>query len=297
MEKTKTIVTHGANYHPDDLFAVATLLLVYKNIKCKVIRTLDPEIVKKGDIVLDTGGIYDAKKFRFDHHQQGGAGKRFNGIGYASFGLIWKHFGMKLCGNREVFEYVDNNLVSPLDATDSGIDLYESKFEDTQPFLLEDYIDLECIEQKNKTEKQRDFDGSFKKLIPFAQRVILLTIAKAKSRLKSKKIIEKAYVQSKDKRLVVHEKFVPFDFYEYPEILFRVYKDIRGMWCLKTINISSHSFASRKLLPKEWWGKRDGDLVHATGVADAIFCHNTGFLAVSKTKQGALDLANMALRD
>ena len=297
IKKTKTIVTHGANYHPDDLFGVAALFLVYKDYKCKVIRTLDKEIIKKADIVLDTGGEYDSKKFRFDHHQQGGAGKRMNGIGYASFGLIWKSFGVKLSGNREVSDYVDEKLVAPLDATDNGIDLYDPRFEDVHPFLLEDYISLECIEQKNKQEKDRDFDSSFKKLIPFAQRVILLAIAKGKSRLKSKKIIEKAYKLSKDKRIIVQEKFTPYDFKEYPEVLFYVYKDIRGSWCVKTVSENSHSFASRKLLPKEWWGKREGELVQATGVQDAIFCHNTGFLIVVKSKQSAIYLAQMALRD
>ncbi len=295
--KPKTIVTHGAQYHPDDLFGVATLLLVYKKQTCKVIRTLDKEVIKKGDVVLDTGGEYDPKKYRFDHHQVGGAGKRLNGIGYAAFGLIWKTFGSKLSGSREVADYVDEKLVAPLDATDNGIDLYEPRFEHVSPFLLEDYISLECIEEKNKKDKDRDFDSSFKRLIPFAQRVILLTIAKGKARLKSKKLAEKAYKASKDKRIIVSEKYIPFDFKEYPDVLFCVYKDLRGSWCVKTINVSSHSFASRKLLPKEWWGKRDTELVQTTGVNDAIFCHNTGFLAVAGSKQSALYMAEMALRD
>lgn len=296
-KKQKTIVTHGAQYHPDDLFGVATLLLVYKDKDYKVVRTLDKEVIKKGDIVLDTGGEYDPKKFRFDHHQQGGAGKRLNGIGYASFGLIWKTYGVKLSGSREVADYVDHKIVAPLDATDNGIDLYEPRFEDVAPFLLEDYIDLECIEEKNKKEKERNFDKSFKKLIPLAQRIILLAIAKGKSRLRSKKLIEKAYKQSKDKRIIISEKYVPFDFKEYPDVLFYVYKDLRGSWCVKTINVSSHSFASRKLLPKNWWGKRDNELAQATGIADSIFCHNTGFLAVAQSKQGAINMAEMALRD
>ncbi len=294
-KKIKTIVTHGANYHPDDLFGVATVLLAHKNKGCKVVRTLDKEVIERGDIVLDTGGVYDPKRHRFDHHQLGGAGKRPEGIGYAAFGLVWKEYGTKLSGNKEIADYVDKKLVAPLDASDNGIDLYSLMVGDVRPFLLEDYIDLECLVQKNLKEKDRDFDASFKKLIPFAQRVILLMLEKAKSRFKAKKTITKVYELSTDKRIVVSDVFTPFDFEEYPEVLFYVYKDLRGMWCVKTVPVSSGSFTSRKSLPELWWGKRDHELVKATGLNDAVFCHNTGFIAVAKTKKSALLLAQMAL--
>ena len=42
---------------------------------------------------------------------------------------------------------------------------------------------------------------------------------------------------------------------------------------------------------------RDQALADVTGVADAVFCHNGVFIAGAKSKQGALQLAAMAVAD
>ena len=45
------IVTHNAKFHTDDVFAVATLLVLYPD--AKIIRTRDEALVKTADIVVD----------------------------------------------------------------------------------------------------------------------------------------------------------------------------------------------------------------------------------------------------
>jgi len=50
-------------------------------------------------------------------------------------------------------------------------------------------------------------------------------------------------------------------------------------------------------LPKSWAGKRDRELEKITGVAGAIFCHRNLFLAVAKTKEAILQLAELALKE
>jgi uncharacterized UPF0160 family protein len=37
------------------------------------------------------------------------------------------------------------------------------------------------------------------------------------------------------------------------------------------------------------------ELAQVTGVADAVFCHNKLFMAVAKSKEGAIKLAELAL--
>lgn len=346
MTKTskKMIVTHGANYHMDDLFAVATMLLANEKtgskVKYKVTRSIDPKVIEKSDYVLDIGGVYDPKKGRFDHHQEGGSG-RFHSvkrvtraldnsnnaegidllnaenapsalaeaifsdgvheekakIPYATFGLIWKQFGMKVAGSKEVFEYVVENLVIPFDAADNGVDTYASIYEDIMPLTVEDYIKLECIEVKNKPEGERDFDKSFMRLIPFAQRVIQLTVEKGKGAAKNRKDALKAYAKAKDKRIVVSEKFLPYDFDDMPKVLVHVYKDLRGGWSAKNMRLRKGSYEGRFYFPEEWRGKRDADLAAVTGVPDARFCHSAGFLAVAGSKQGVLDLCEKAFAE
>ena len=131
----KKLITHNGSFHADDLFACATLILVMEieNMDYEIVRTRDMESIKNADYVFDVGGIYDADTNRYDHHQRGGAGARINGIPYSSFGLIWKHFGLKLCGgNMDAWQIIDEGIASPIDAGDNGIDIGELKFNDVK---------------------------------------------------------------------------------------------------------------------------------------------------------------------
>src|SRR5438045_63101 len=108
MNKTIKLVTHDGSFHTDDVFAAATLILHLEktNSGWEIIRTRDEEIIKNADYVFDVGGVDDKEKNRFDHHQVGGAGERFHGIPYASFGLVWKKFGEEVCGSQKVAQTI-----------------------------------------------------------------------------------------------------------------------------------------------------------------------------------------------
>ena len=56
-----------------------------------------------------------------------------------------------------------------------------------------------------------------------------------------------------------------------------------------------NSFKNRKDFPTIWAGLRDEKLQKVTGVSDSIFCHRGLFLAVAKSKEGAVKLAKLAL--
>ena len=64
---------------------------------------------------------------------------------------------------------------------------------------------------------------------------------------------------------------------------------------VNTIRTKPGSFDSRKNLPEAWGGLRDEELARISGVPDATFCHKGLFLAIAKTKEGALKLAEKAL--
>jgi uncharacterized UPF0160 family protein len=134
MDKKVTVVTHDLTFHADDIFAVATLLLVLGEENVKVVRSRDKEIVDKGDYVVDVGMVNDPEKNRFDHHQEGGAGVRPNGVPYASFGLVWKKFGKKISGNDEVAEKIDKIIVQWIDATDNAVQIIETKVPGVYPY-------------------------------------------------------------------------------------------------------------------------------------------------------------------
>ena len=102
------IVTHNGNYHTDEVFAVATLLLVYPD--AEIVRSRDNVVIGSANIVVDVGGEYDRARMRFDHHQPEGAGRRENGIPYAAFGLVWKEFGERVAGGEESAKIIEDEL-------------------------------------------------------------------------------------------------------------------------------------------------------------------------------------------
>ena len=77
--------------------------------------------------------------------------------------------------------------------------------------------------------------------------------------------------------------------------LYVVFCDTSGSWRIRAVSITSGSFESRKALPEPWRGVRDEELSKLTGVEDCVFVHATGFIGGTKTMEGALKLAELAL--
>ena len=303
----KTIVTHPVNFHPDDVFGTAALLLLLKKTapkeKIKVLRSTDPKIWAKGDFVLDIGRQYAPAKDLFDHHQEGGAGARSNGgIPYASFGLIWKKYGKKIAGSASLAEYVDEKLVSVIDADDNGVSLYSPTREDVQPILLESYVYMKVHEARAivaKTKNKKDFDRVFMKLLPWAEDIILGFIQKGIRREAAKKLALKVYSKAKDKKIIIMDEYIGFDFSEFPEPLVTVYPDLRtpGNWAAKSVQSGTVDKSDLRFrFPESWRGKNTPEeLARACGVADATFCHNSGFLAVAGSKEGVLEMVRKGI--
>jgi len=175
----KKIVTHNAGFHVDDIFGVATLLLLLGEENCEVVRSRVPDVIESGDYVLDVGTVYDPTKNRFDHHQDGGAGERSNGIPYASFGLIWKKFGEKLSGSEAVANAIDELLVQPVDGFDNGLDIVKQGVPGLQPYLLQNVV---WAFEPAWEEKGRTHDEGFSEMVIFAKRILEREIIRMKKK-------------------------------------------------------------------------------------------------------------------
>lgn len=111
-------VTHSGCFHVDDIISTIFLSKIIKNmILIRIPSTQNINL--KGKLVYDIGFG------EFDHHQKERNGKRKNGIYYSSIGLLWKKFGINYLKNinvkypEKVFDYVDNELIQYIDATDN----------------------------------------------------------------------------------------------------------------------------------------------------------------------------------
>ncbi len=302
MEKSKQqeklIVTHGGSFHSDDIFACAVLSL-YLGGNIKIVRTRDSEIIETADFVVDVGGVYDPLNNRFDHHQKGGAGIRENAIPYAAFGLVWKTYGEELCGSKEIADKIDRKLVQPTDAGDNGISISKPIFEDLYPYELYAFFSLFIPTWK---ENDLDTDSQFLKVVDYAKEIIQREIKKAKDQAESIKLVKDIYQNTEDKRIVIVDLPLPaadiqVALAEYEDPLYVVFMDRdEKRWRVGCVRKNKVGFENRKDLPASWAGLKDRDLQEATGVSDAIFCHNKLFLAGAISKGGAIELANLALK-
>lgn len=299
FKKRITIVTHDGSFHADDVFALAALTIYFEKLNCRyqIIRSRDPEKISTGQIVLDVGGVYDPKIGRFDHHQRGGAGSRENGIPYASFGLIWKHYGEKICGDRDVAKKIDQSLVVPIDAHDNGVNIATPNLP-----MIDEHRTGQAIHNFNTTWQEEVLEQSdqFNKALSFAKEILNreISITKA-SVIGNKEALEQVKFQNEPEILILN-KYIDWEeaLMDYKKIKFVVYPDRNGIdWSVQVVRDNPNDFKSnRAVMPLSWGGLRDADLQRISEVKDAIFCSIGGWFAKARSKDGAIAMAKKALQ-
>jgi uncharacterized UPF0160 family protein len=299
LKKKKILITHDGTFHADDLFATATLSILNKG-NIKIIRTRDSKEFPKGDYVYDVGGENNPLINKFDHHQKGGGGIRENGIPYASFGLVWKVYGEKICGNKEVADYIDRKIVQSIDATDEGFDLVIPKIKNVFPYSAESLL-LSVI--PTWKEESKDIDKIFNNQVKKVVDLLIREIKIAKDDIDGINSLLNYYNKSENKKIIIAES----DFPRYllqntlsklPEPIYLVYPSSKNnSWKVEAIKKSSETMESRKYFPESWRGFTNGDerLKEITGVNDIIFCHQNGFYLNTESRESAIKLAEKAL--
>jgi uncharacterized UPF0160 family protein len=306
--------THNGLFHADDVFACAILSTATDTV-LELRRTRDPEVLGECDVVFDVGGVYDADRGLFDHHQKGGAGKRDNGVPYSSAGLVWQRYWpealrnallmLKIEEKGEVFlpelaSLVDRKLIQGICALDCGHNLFinllgaEGSYTDPQarPKSISSVISgfnptwLETV----------DSDQAFMLAVQVAKTVLLRTIASHAAEMLAEGEFLDACKGSDG--IVVLDRFLPWDrSIQVPDgLLYVVFPATTGdQWVVQCVPTEPGSFTTRKPLPASWAGQRDSDLAELTQVDDAIFCHIGRWIGGARSREGALDLANQAM--
>ena len=295
FSKKIKVAVHDGSFHPDDVFAVAILHLYLKK-PLKIFRTRDKNIFDEMDYVLDVGREYNPKEGKFDHHQEGWSEKRENGIPYAASGLVWKEFGEKICGSKEVADKIEEKIIEPIDAEDNGVDIYEPKIIGVSPYCAFDLIDSMNPTYK---EKNLDVDKIFNTAVTIAENIIVREIRKANDYVESFLKMKEIYNKTEDKRIIILDDQYPaqnfFTEYSEPLLVIKPIFDKKGLWYISVVKVKGEKFKSRIDLPESWAGKDGEELQKITGVSDAIFCHNKRFMASAGSKEGAIELAQKAI--
>jgi uncharacterized UPF0160 family protein len=135
--------------------------------------------------------------------------------------------------------------------------------------------------------------------VGIADTVLRREIMHARAKLEAQAKLQSFYDAAADKRMLILDRHYPKDdfLFTHPDVLFVIFPNDTGepSWIVRTVAAKEGAFESRKDLPESWAGLRDADLAKVTGVPDAVFCHRARFLAVAKTREGAIKLAELAL--
>lgn len=289
----RRIITHSEEFHTDDVFATALLLALFPN--AEVVRSRDEAILASGDIVYDVGKVYDPARGRYDHHQAQ-AGKRPNGITYSSFGLLWKEYGVQYCGgDAEVAAAIDKKLVTPIDAVDNGQAVAAPVFDGIRPFTIDDIIKM--LNPLRWTKPDETHDTQFKHAVALAGDLLARLRASVADSLASQKALLAAYAAAPDKRIVVMDAPASAGdvLTQCPELLYLISPRPEGSWGVLAVPTEPGSFMPRRPFPDKWRALPAAELAEAAAVADAIFCHATGFYAAARSREGALALAGRSI--
>lgn len=301
------LITHGGNFHADEVFAVATISLITEREgkELEVVRTRDESEFEKADILVDVGMVCEPENFRFDHHQKGGAGFHFGNdsskaeikIPYASFGLVWKHFGESLCEDKEVAKKIEKKLVVPVDARDNGINIFKNLIEGVQDYSIS--RELVQVFRPTWRDAQEKSDQRFKELLEIFKKILENEIKVCRDLISGeKKVLEEINKQNQPEVLILKDNIF------WDEVVSR-FKNIKVVvapesdtdtWSAECAKDDPKNFESdRVTFPENWWGLRSEELVEASGIHDAVFCHRNGFFAVAKSKESAILMAKKAL--
>ena len=280
----KTVAVHSGGFHADDVFAIATLRLAYDD-SLSIVRTRDEEVIKHADIVVDVGGVYDPERQRYDHHQTG-APVRENGIPYAAFGLVWKHYGETVCGSANVAAAIEEQLCQQIDATDNGIQVCEkNEYQIVQ-------IDFDSFVKQWQAERDSEetMDTQFTRIVTIVQEYLRRCICTETRKLKDVQLAHELYEQASDKKVIVSDRALSRKFFIDTETQVLVMPDDAesGNWLAVMIPVNEDSFKTKAQFPENWAGKRDEELVAVSHIEDAVFCHKNRYLFVARSKAGVL---------
>lgn len=290
--KKANAITHGGKFHADEVLATVILGKVFDNLT--VYRTFKvPENIDNKVIVYDIGGG------RFDHHQNGGNGERFNGVPYAACGLIWKRFGPRVVENCNnplgVWNIIDRELIQGVDAVDNG-DMPSVDY----PAHNMNITTIISMFNPNWDEED-NYDDAFLKAVSLAEVVFDNVLAYAESKTKAREQVEEAIEASKE-HIMVLDKYLPWQGYvlsslneKAKDIQFVVYPSRRGGYNFQCVSVTFNSFCQRKPVPASWRGLSDAKLQKVTGVPTARFCHPAGFIGGAETLEDTLAMAKLAV--
>ena len=273
--------THSGKFHADDVFSAALLLY------------LNPEImITRGNRVPEDfdGIVFDIGRGQYDHHQKDSR-IRENGIPYAAFGLLWEELGADILG-EELAQRFDEAFVQPLDNNDNTGEKNELAT------LIGNFNPTWDAEGSN--------DEAFFQAVSVAGMILENKFERFRGNERADKRVEEIYAHHEqavhdrekhrdDARILILPEFVPCQkFLSETEIAFVIFPSNRGGYCIQPQK-KEYSMNYKCSFPVEWLGLENEELVVATGLKSAGFCHKGGFLMTTGELADAVQVCRISM--
>lgn len=298
------ILTHNGVWHADEVTAIAIILMAFPDSEIERTRDagrLAEALADPNTIVVDVGHEHSAERNNFDHHQhkRGFEMKRANGIPYSSVGLIWETYGpaalrkeFPAAGTNDImsiWDSVEEGFIQEIDRIDNG---------DWPPGAHSGYSAIiSSLNPVPLMEDEGDAPLLWHVALALASTRLERVCIKAMSKIKALDVWAKATLVA-DGRGLELPTFIPwYDLaVDLPEeVLYVTWPDARAnQWVAQQIPAEAGSPSGRKSFPEHWRGLEGESLAQACDVADAIFCHGGGFLAIAQSRESILRMIQMA---
>ena len=280
-QKDSSAFTHSGKFHADDVFSAA--LLLYLNPEITIIR---------GNKVPDDykGLVFDIGRGQYDHHQKDSR-VRENGVPYAAFGLLWEALGTEILG-EELAEKFDESFVQPLDNNDNtgeknelatligNFNLgWDSKGSNDQAFFQA--VSVAGMILENKFERYRGNERADKRVEEVLE--------------EHQRALKTGDTPAENTNILVLPEFIPCQKrLSETSIAFVIFPSNRGGYCIQPQK-KEYSMNYKCSFPSQWLGLEGEELIAATGLESAVFCHKGGFLMTCGTLEDSLRACRSSL--
>lgn len=274
------IVTHNGNFHADEVLAIALLELL-ADVCGDVTRTRDEAILEQAKAcsktyVLDVGGEHDGGRLNFDHHQREFTGVNDSGTKQSTFGLIVDHLKETVCLQYGNFVNAKlRNFAVIVDNHDNGV---------VKSDILKWISDFNHL--------GGDLDDVFHVTLDTARTWLAAMLNGWVKEAEQASVIQKGLDTMTPSGVIVLDAFAPVDerFNTAKAGMVVVTPRPDGNWQIQSLNKGvEKDFSMRSPAPEEWRGNRDFTTARGNPV---VFCHATGFLTVTVTRETAIAVAN-----
>lgn len=280
-QKDSSAFTHSGKFHADDVFSAA--LLLYLNPEITIIR---------GNKVPDDykGLVFDIGRGQYDHHQKDSR-VRENGVPYAAFGLLWEALGTEILG-AELAEKFDESFVQPLDNNDNTGEKnelatlignfnpgWDSKGSNDQAFFQA--VSVAGMILENKFERYRGNERADKRVEEVLE--------------EHQRALKTGDTPAENTNILVLPEFIPCQKrLSETSIAFVIFPSNRGGYCIQPQK-KEYSMNYKCSFPSQWLGLEGEELIAATGLESAVFCHKGGFLMTCGTLEDSLRACRSSL--